>query len=462
VAARPLRIVNPATDEVLRELAADDRSAVEAKLARARAARGAWTQTPLDVRIGALRRFRALVVERTEPLARILTAEVGKPILQSRRELAGLLERIDFFVEHVPAALRERIVLRDPRARLEERITPRPLGVVANVSAWNYPYFVAAGVCVPALLTGNTVLYKPSEYATLSGLAMTDLLHEAGVPEDAFVAVVGDGRVGAMLVEQPMDGVFFTGSHATGVAIARAVAPTLARLQLELGGKDPVYVADDVEVGAAAAAVAEGAFYNTGQSCCAVERVYVHEAVWRPFVEAFVAAVAGLVVGDPLDERTQVGPLARREPQIALLEAQVAEALARGARLLVGGKRVRRPGHFFEPTVLVDVDHTMRVMREESFGPIIGLARVAGDDEALALMSDTSYGLTASVYTRDRERAERILAAVDVGTAYWNCCDRVSPRLPWSGRGASGIGCTLSTYGIEAFLRPQAWHLRSA
>src|SRR5262249_54482259 len=237
------------------------------------------------------------------------TREVGKPITQARGELAGLLGRIDFFQSEIAAVLAERVVLADPAAHLEERIQQEPLGVVANVSAWNYPWFVGGNVFLPALLTGNAVLYKPSEFATLTGLAIADLLHEAGVPQDVFQVLVGGGRVGAMLLEHPIDAVCFTGSHATGVAVAAAVAARLTKVQLELGGKDPVYVCDDVDVAATAAAVADGAFYNTGQSCCAVERVYVHERIWTRFVDAFVAVVHGFVVGDPLDERTYIGPL---------------------------------------------------------------------------------------------------------------------------------------------------------
>ena len=345
---------------------------------------------------------------------------------------------------------------------LEERIEREPLGVVANVSAWNYPWFVAANVFLPALLTGNAVVYKPSEFATLTGLAIAELVHEAGVPADCFQTVVGGGDVGAMLVEERVDAVCFTGSHATGVKVAAAVAPRLLRLQLELGGKDPVYVCDDVDVGAAAAAVADGAFYNAGQSCCAVERIYVHERIWDRFVAAFVDTVRGYVIGDPLDEQTYIGPLARRDAALAHLDAQVADALRRGARALTGGRRVARPGFFFAPTVLVDVDHTMAVMREETFGPLIGLAPVASDDAAVALMNDTAYGLTAAVYANERRRAERVLAGVNAGSAYWNCCDRVSPRLPWTGRGDSGLGVTLSRDGIAAFVRPKAWHLRGA
>jgi acyl-CoA reductase-like NAD-dependent aldehyde dehydrogenase len=234
----------------------------------------------------------------------------------------------------------------------------------------------------------------------------------------------------------------------------------MIRLQLELGGKDPAYVCEDVDVAAAAASLADGAMYNTGQSCCSVERIYVHRNVHDAFVEAFVGEVNGFRIGDPTDEASYIGPLTRA-PQLDVLQAQVSDAKARGARLLTGGRRLDPPGHWFEPTVFSHVDHTMSLMREESFGPVIGIQKVADDDEAVRLMNDTEYGLTAAVYTRDAARAERILARLDAGSVYWNCCDRVSPRLPWSGLKHSGIGLTLSTYGIETFTRPKAWHLRT-
>jgi len=320
---------------------------------------------------------------------------------------------------------------------------------------------VGSNVFVPALLAGNAVLYKPSEYASLTGLAIARLLHASGVPEDIFVPLIGGGAVGEALARLPVDGMFFTGSYATGRKIARAVAGRMIKLQLELGGKDPIYVCDDVrDVAQVAAAVADGAFYNTGQSCCSVERIYVHREIFDRFVAAFVTEVKKYKLGDPRRDDTYIGPLTRAS-QIDVLEAQVRDAVGKGARIILGGRRVARRGNYFQPTVLVDVDHTMAVMREESFGPIIGLMSVDNDDEALELMNDTEYGLTAGVYTANEKRAERILAQVRSGSAYWNCCDRVSPRLPWSGVGHSGIGLTLSRAGLTAFTRPKAWHLKS-
>jgi len=384
---------------------------------------------------------------------------MGKPIRQSRGELDAVAGRIDFFLNNTKSALAPETVLTDPEMR--ERITHEPLGVVANISAWNYPYFVGSNVFVPALLAGNAVLCKPSELATLTGLAIGDMLHAAGVPQDVFSVLVGSGATGAALVDQPVDGVFFTGSYATGARIAAACAPRMVKLQLELGGKDPTYVCEDADVKTAAESLADGAMYNAGQSCCSVERIYVHERIHDRFVAAFVATVQGYKCGGPMDEATTLGPLARA-PQLAVLERQVADALAKGAQLLAGGKRIARPGNWFEATVLSNVDHGMELMREESFGPLIGIQKVTGDAQAIALMNDTVYGLTAGVYTPDEARARRILAQVRSGSVYWNCCDRVSPRLPWSGIGHSGVGVTLSTYGIQAMTRPKAWHLRQA
>lgn len=455
-----LKIHNPATETLIRELEDDTPASIADKFRRAKQAQTAWARVPLESRLGAIKRFRDLVADRKESLAATMTSEVGKPISQSRNELNGLLGRIDFFLEKAEKTLATETVLNDPAQKMEERIAHEPLGVIANISAWNYPYFVGSNVFVPALLAGNAVLYKPSEFATLTGLAIAENLHAAGIPKDAFIPVIGGGSVGAELLKQPIGGVFFTGSHATGAKIAEAAARKLLKVQLELGGKDPVYVADDVaDVKSVAEGVADGAFYNTGQSCCSVERIYVHQKIYGAFVDAFVTAVKGFVVGDPTDDKTYIGPLTRAQ-QLVVLEAQVKDAQAKGAKLLTGGKRLPRKGAYFEPTVLVDVNHSMEVMREESFGPIIGIQKVSDDAEATRLMNDTEYGLTAGVYARERGRAEKILAEVNAGSAYWNCCDRVSPRLPWSGRGHSGIGCTLSTYGITAFTQPKAWHLR--
>jgi acyl-CoA reductase-like NAD-dependent aldehyde dehydrogenase len=455
-----LKVMNPATGKVAATLPADDARSVKMRYDQARAAQATWARVPVSKRLAAIAKFRERVDAGAETLARILTTEVGKPISQARNELRGVLPRLDFFLAETARVLRPERVSIDATTSMEEKISHEPLGVVANVSAWNYPWFVGTNVFVPALLAGNAVLYKPSEFATLTGLEIARLLHESGVPQDVFIPLVGGGDVGGAVVKQPVDGIFFTGSYGTGRKIAESARGRMVKLQLELGGKDPVYVCEDVDIAKAAAGIADGAFYNTGQSCCSVERIYVSEKVFAPFVEAFVKEVRGYRRGDPMGDRTYIGPLTRAA-QIKVLESQVRDACKKGAKVIAGGARVKGAGNWFEPTVLVDVDHSMDVMRDETFGPLIGLMPVKSDAEAVELMNDTEYGLTAGVYTRDRKRSQRILAAVRAGSVYWNCCDRVSPRLPWSGVGKSGIGLTLSTYGIETFTRPKAWHLRS-
>ena len=452
-----LIITNPATGQAIAKLPADTPLSVAAKAAAARAAQPAWAALPMAERLAVVQRFRAGLVTELESLAATLTAETGKPISQSRNELNGLLPRIDFFLEQAEGAVRDQHVFDD--GAMHEQIGHVPLGLVANISAWNYPYFVGCNVILPALLTGNAVLYKPSEYAALSGGHISRLLHQAGVPADLLACLIGGAEVGEALLAQRIDGLFFTGSHATGVHIAQTLAPRLIKLQLELGGKDPSYVRADADARSAAASLADGAMYNNGQSCCAVERIYVHASLYDRFVDHFLATVAGFRQGDPSDPATYLGAITR-PAQLELLEAQVADALAQGARLRCGGQRLPGPGYGYAPTVLTEVHHGMALMRDESFGPIIGIQRVHDDEEALALMNDTHYGLTAGVFSPDEAASRALLARVNAGSVYWNCCDRVSPRLPWSGVGHSGLGVTLSGAGIQTFTRPKAWHLR--
>ena len=452
-----LPIHNPATGALITKLAADDADSVAAKALQARAAQPGWAALPLARRKACITRFRVAIVAELESLAVILTQETGKPITMSRNELNGLLGRIDFFLAETESAIATQTVFNE--GGMTEQIEHKPLGVVANISAWNYPWFVGGNVFIPALLTGNAVLYKPSEYAAMTGLAIARLLHTAGVPKEVFVPLTGSGAVGEALLAQKIDGLFFTGSHATGAKIVQAMGPRLVKLQLELGGKDPSYVCEDANAQSAAESLADGAMYNTGQSCCSVERIYVHEKIYDAFAAAFVATVKAFKVGDPMAPDTYIGAITRAA-QLDVLDSQVLDAKAKGGTLLTGGQRLPGPGNWYAPTVFSDVNHGMALMREESFGPIIGIQKVAGDDEAVKLMNDSRYGLTAGVFTPDEARAKKLLAQVNAGSVYWNCCDRVSPRLPWSGYGDSGVGLTLSTYGIQTFTRPKAWHLR--
>ena len=454
-----MQIINPATEEVIKEIPEDILASVEQKFELLKEAQKSWARIPLKQRIDAIARFNDLLATRKDELARTLTMEMGKPLQQSYNELKGAQARIQFFLEHSFKWLSDEWITSEGSTR--EKIVYEPLGVIANISAWNYPYLVGVNVFIPALIAGNAVFYKPSEYTTLTGLHIRDLLVEAGVPVQVFQVAIGRGNVGAFLLDLPLDGYFFTGSYATGKKIAEKVAGKLVPFQLELGGKDPLYVMEDVkDIEKVAGNVLEGVVYNNGQSCCAVERVYVHEKIYDSFVQAYVEQAATMQLGDPLQPGTDIGPLARKEQKDFLVQ-QIDDAVKKGATLLYGGKIKNTKGYFIEPAVLVNVDHSMSLMKDESFGPVVGIQKVSGDDEALSLMQDTEYGLTAAVYSESFERAETVMQKLDTGTVYWNCCDRVSATLPWSGRKHSGLGSTLSFSGIRAFVQPKAYHLRS-
>lgn len=451
-------IINPATGETIRDVAEDTTESVRRKFENLKVAQLSWAGTSLAARVNILARFSALLDVYRDTLAADLTAEMGKPLAQARNEIAGARARIAWITENAEKFLSDEIMTEG--TRMIEKIVYEPLGVVCNISAWNYPYLVGVNVFVPALIAGNTVMYKPSEYAAITGMSIERLLKEAGVPPDAFHIAVGGKATGELLLDCPFDGYFFTGSYRTGKYIYERVAPRMVPCQCELGGKDPLYVCDDVfDIESVASATADGAFYNNGQSCCAVERIYVHERVYDAYVTAFLNEVKSWKIGNPLEPGVYIGPLAR-DTQRAVLEAQIRDAVQKGAVVACGGSRVEDKGYYFQPTVLVNVTHDMQIMREESFGPVIGIMKVHDDDEALHLMRDTEYGLTASVYSNNERRAYRLLGAIDSGTGYWNCCDRVSAAVPWSGRRHSGIGVTLSHAGLRAFSKPKAYHMK--
>lgn len=455
-----MQIVNPANHAVIATVTEDSTATISQKFSNLKAGQKAWAKVPVSERVSVILKFYDLLEERKKELAETLTSEVGKPLQQSYNELNGARTRIQWLANNAEKYLATDWMVESDG--MGEKIVYEPLGVICNISAWNYPYLVGTNVFVPALLAGNAVLYKPSEFATLTGLKIQELFYEAGVPKDVFEIAIGAREVGEELLKLDFSGYYFTGSYNTGRYIYEKVAPKMVPCQLELGGKDPLYIADDVaDVKNAAIGTADGAFYNNGQSCCSVERIYVHEKVYDNYVTAFAEEVKSWKIGQPNEEGVYIGALTR-PAQIDVLENQVKDALAKGATLLTGGKRIEGNGNYFEPTVLTNVTNDMLVMREESFGPIIGIAEVANDAEALTLMNDTEYGLTASVYTAEQARAEKILSELQSGTGYWNCCDRVSPALPWSGRKHSGFGATLSHIGLRAFTQPKAYHLRGS
>eukprot|EP01129_Flabellula_baltica_P015058 TRINITY_DN742_c0_g1_i1.p1 TRINITY_DN742_c0_g1~~TRINITY_DN742_c0_g1_i1.p1 ORF type:complete len:509 (+),score=132.70 TRINITY_DN742_c0_g1_i1:37-1527(+) len=458
-----VEIRNPALGGVIDNVTYDSPQDVEDKLETAREGVTALRDLGMDGRIDIMTKFGSLLAERRTELAGLMTKETGKPISQSLNEIDGTVERVEYFTNNVRDVLNEKVV--GEFGSMKEVIRYEPLGVIANISAWNYPYFVGSNVFVPALLTGNSVLYKPSEHSILTGIKIGELLHEAGIPQNAFIPVLGEGEVGNTLIRsKAIEGIFFTGSYKTGLKIAETAFQNklVERIQLELGGKDPVYVHNDVDIPSAAASVLDGIFYNNGQGCCSLERVYVHEDIHDAFVEALVEHLATLKIGDPSDPDVYFGPLTRHK-HVKYLLKQIEDAKANGGVVVTGGKRIesKEQTAYLEPTIITNANHEMLLMTEESFGPIAGVMAVKSPEEAITLMNDTQYGLTAAVYSKDREVANNVLSKVNSGTSYWNCCDRVSPRLPWTGRKGSGIGTTLSQEGIKTFVIPKAWHIRS-
>jgi acyl-CoA reductase-like NAD-dependent aldehyde dehydrogenase len=454
-----MNIVNPATQEIITTVSVDDQKTIANKLTNLREGQKNWAKVSLSERVAIIGRFAELLQTNLDACASVLTSEVGKPLQQSKNEVNGACARIEWLTANAEQSLQDEWMVKTGATR--EKIVYEPLGVVCNISAWNYPYLVGTNVFVPALLAGNAVIYKPSELSTLTGLEIEKYLHAAGVPENVFQIAVGAKEVGEILLAADLDGYFFTGSYATGKYIYERVSKKMKPCGLELGGKDPLYVTDDVsDISTIAANTADGAFYNNGQSCCSVERIYVHEKVYDDYVAAFVKEVQSYTIGNPLSEGVYIGALTRKE-QAAFLANQVQDAVSKGAVVLCGGKPIQGAGNYFEPTVLVNVTHEMDVMKEESFGPIIGIMKVTGDATAVTLMNDTQYGLTASVYCNNEERALALQSQLNAGTVYWNCCDRVSAALPWSGRKHSGFGSTLSLVGLRVFTQPKAYHLRS-
>ena len=454
-----MHIINPASGEVIREITEDNQETLSAKFLLLKNAQSGWSALEIKQRIKILKDFSTGLKNKIDMLAAVLTSEIGKPLQQSRNEINSARTRIQWLTENAEKYLGDEEMTKT--SDLTEKISYEPLGVICNISAWNYPWLVGVNVFVTALLAGNTVMYKPSEYAVLTGFEIERMLKQSGIPEGVFQLAVGARKVGELLLDLPFDGYFFTGSYKTGKYIYEKCASKMVPCQLEMGGKDPLYVANDIaDVRQVAEATADGAFYNNGQSCCSVERIYVQEDIYDAYLREFVDTVKSWKIGEPTEAGVYFGPLTRKA-QLEILEKQVSDAVTKGARILTGGKRIQGKGYFFEPTVLADVTQDMLVMKEESFGPIIGIMKVKDDEEAVQRMADTEYGLTAAVYSSDRQRAEKMIRQFNTGSGYWNCCDRVSASLPWSGRKHSGFGSALSHAGLLSFVRPKAWHMRS-
>ncbi|HUF87644.1 MAG TPA: aldehyde dehydrogenase family protein [Thermohalobaculum sp.] len=459
---RTLKLVSPVNGEVFAERPVASHAQVEAALAAARKAQAAWAARPVAERADAVReavaRLRAMNDEAVPELAWMM----GRPVRYGG-EIGGVEERAHHMAEIADDALAPLVI--EDSARFRRVIRREPLGVVMVIAPWNYPYLTAINAIAPGLIAGNAVVLKHATQTLLAGERLARAFDEAGLPEGLFANLVLDhATTEAMIGGRMVDFVNFTGSVRGGHEIERAAAGTFIGVGLELGGKDPGYVRADADPAAAAEQLMDGALFNSGQCCCGIERIYVAAPLFDAFVEKAVEIASGHVLGNPLEPETTLGPMA--QPRFAkLVREQVAEAFAAGARALVDPARFSADdgaGAYLTPQVLVGVDHSMRLMREENFGPVVGIMAVQGDDEAVALLNDSEYGLTAAICTDDAAAAEAIGARLETGTVFMNRCDYLDPALCWTGCKNTGRGAALSVLGYHSLTRPKSYHLRKA
>ena len=462
--AAMLRCLSPIDGSLVAERSLASAAEAARAVETARHAQAGWRRVPLDQRMAICAAFADVMTADKARLGADLTLQMGRPIRYTPNEIGGgLAERTRKMVELAPAALADMAASEKPG--FTRFIRKDPLGVVFVIAPWNYPYLTAVNAIVPALIAGNAVILKHSHQTPLVAEAFRDGLTRAGLPEGVFQVLHLSHADTEMLVgHDGIDFVAFTGSVPGGHAVTRAAKDRFIGLGLELGGKDPAYVRADCDLGHAVENLVDGAFFNSGQSCCGIERIYVHADVYDRFVDGFVALTRTYALGDPRDAATTLGPMVRASAA-DFVRGQIADAVAAGARSLVDPKgfAADAPGTpYLAPHVLVGVDHSMRVMTEESFGPVIGIMKVGSDDEAVRLMNDSAYGLTAAIWTSDPEAAIAIGDRVATGTWFMNRCDYLDPELAWTGVKDSGRGCTLSRLGYDYLTRPKSFHLRTA
>lgn len=436
------------------------RAEVDKVLERSRAGARAAAAMSLDERVALCNRVVDLMEKDVDAIAAEITAEMGKPLSQARGEMGGMAKRARHMASIAKEAMADIVIGGDPT--LERRIVRSPKGVVVDFPAWNYPLLTAVNAVIPAVLAGNAVILKHSPRSPSVGDRFAKAFRDAGAPADLVQSVHCDHPTSEwMVADARVDHVCFTGSTFGGHRIQAAAKDRFIEVGLELGGNDPAYVADDADIAKAVDGIVDGACYNAGQSCCAVERVYVHKSRYNEFIEAAVPLLKAYVLGDPRSDKTNMGPIAQPwHPEE--IEKQVADAVRRGAKVVLGGKRlsIEGKGRFFEPTLLIDVPDDAEIMSKETFGPIVPIAAVDNDEHAVKLMNDDELGLTASVWTRDRDRAARLANQLEAGTVYMNRCDALDPALPWTGWKESGKGSTLSVLGFEHLTKPKAINFR--
>ena len=458
------RVISPVDGSVYAEFDLSSGAEIEATLERAARAQETWKRVPLAERSALCRRMTDLMVDRADVIGAELTWQIGRPVTQSPFEIRrGFQERARYMIDVAADALADEVMA--PKDGFRRFIRREPLGVVLVMAPWNYPYLASVNTVVPAIVAGNSVILKVSQQTPRVAERYAEAFRDAGLPDGVFEYLHASHDDLARLITDPrIRFVSFTGSVAGGSAVQRAASAQFIATNLELGGKDPAYVRPDAPLEATIDNLVDGAYFNAGQSCCAVERIYVHQDIYRPFVDGFVDLTRKYRLGNPLERETTLGPMVRASAA-AFVRAQVAEAVRQGARAVIDEREFPAACEdtpYMAPQVLLGVDHRMRVMTEETFGPVAGLMAVKDDDEAVRLMNDSRYGLTASIWTSDADAALRIGERVDTGTWFLNRCDYLDPALAWTGVKDSGRGCSLSRLGYEALTRPKSFHLRLA
>lgn len=430
-------------------------------ISKARQAQKRWAARPLAERREICQQFVETFKERETDVVRTLAASIGRPVRHGPGELRGVVDRSSYMIGVAADALSSREF---PDADGFKRwISREAKGVVLVIAPWNYPFLTAVNSIVPALIAGNAVVLKHATQTTLCGEIFVEAFKAAGLPEDLLqLLLLSHAAVSALIKTRSVDHVIFTGSVRGGREISAAASEVFTSVGTELGGKDPAYVRADANLERTIEELVDGAFYNSGQSCCAVERIYVDKAVFKPFVEGFVAATRKLTLGNPFLQQTTLGPMVGASAAVAVRD-QIGKALAAGAKNLIERgdfAEYPRQSAYLAPAVLIDVDHRMDLMVEETFGPAIGIMPVSSDAEAVSLMNDSQYGLTASIWTSDPEAAERIDQYIETGTMYMNRCDYLDPALPWVGVKDTGFGCSLSELAYSHLTRPKSHHYR--
>ncbi|KAJ3548270.1 hypothetical protein NM208_g1085 [Fusarium decemcellulare] len=460
-----IKTISPSTNKVVCEV--PEASFEDARLAlrQAQDAFASFRNVPFSERRAIVVKALGLIQERKMELGKELSEQMGRPIAFSHKEIETMQKRADYLLDIAEEALAP--LPGRPESGFKRAIKKIPVGPTLIVFAWNFPYLIIVNALVPALLAGNSVILKPSPQTPLVGQRIVEIFNVAGLPKNVLQVIqLGDAAMLRQLVQQPeIQCVSFTGSTAGGLAIREATAGQTIPVNLELGGNDPAYVRPDADLKYVATQLVDGAIFNAGQSCCAVERIYVHKDVHDEFVREIQEELKGYKLGDPMDNSTAVGPVISRAAQQTIL-AQLHDALSKGAVDATPENATFRSappnGNYVAPFLLTNVTHDMTIMKEETFGPAIPVMKVSGDDEAIKLMNDTDYGLTASVWTKDVGRGEEIIEQLDAGTVFVNRCDYPNPDLAWTGWKKSGLGCTLGPRGFDAFVKLKSYHVKES